>query len=121
MHFNPLIGEAIAQLKEAFPEEYEKYYIGYAVAADDEALEARRYLINPMNFISSDEADSPTQHYRIRVGAYDADTSFMIAMSLALKLQNAGKDADYALVWDKPHCQADYPDEVCEWIEKITC
>ena len=40
-------------------------------------------------------------------------------MTLALKLANAGKDTDYALVWDLPHCEADYPGEVCDWIESI--
>ena len=59
------------------------------------------------------------KHFRIRVGAGDADTSFSIAMTLAVRLANAGLDADYALVWDQPHSEADYPGEVLQWIGRI--
>ena len=119
MHYNVHIAPAIASLKEEFPEEYQQYYAAFAAAIGDEKLAGRRYLINPMNFIGGSEPDSGTAHYRIRVGACDADTAFTISMSLAVKLANAGKSVDYALVWEKPHCEADYPGEVCDWIEKI--
>ena len=52
-------------------------------------------------------------------GAADADTSLCIAMTLAVKLANEGIDTDYSLVWDLPHCDADYPGELKDWIEKI--
>lgn len=88
-------------------------------AAGDTALTLQKYLNNPLNFIGTEEKSDQAKYYRIRVGASDADTSFMIGMTLALKLANAGKPVDYALVWDKPHCEADYPGEVCDWIESI--
>ena len=53
------------------------------------------------------------------MGASDADTSFSISMTLALLLEQAGKDVDYALVWEQPHSEADYPGEVCQWIDKV--
>ena len=118
MHFNTYIASAIAQLKDSFPAEYEKYYPGYAAACCDEELAHRRALINPMNYIGKDSSDC-APHFRIRVGAQDADTAFTISMSFALKLANSGIDTDYALVWDKPHCEADYPGEMCDWIESI--
>ena len=40
-------------------------------------------------------------------------------MTLAVRLANAGLDADYALVWDQPHSEADYPGEVLQWIDRI--
>ena len=41
-------------------------------------------------------------------------------MTLALKLANAHcGTVDYAMVWDLPHCEADYPGEVCDWIDRI--
>lgn len=40
-------------------------------------------------------------------------------MTLALMLQNAGHPVDYALVWDQPHCRADYPGELLDWIDSI--
>ena len=119
MHYNVHIAPAIAALEEQFPDEFEKYYAAYAAAIGDEALAKRRYLINPLNFIGSLEPCDGAGHYRIRVGACDADTAFIVSMLLAVKLSNAGKSVDYALVWDKPHCEADYPGEACDWIEHI--
>ena len=42
-----------------------------------------------------------------------------ILAMLALALENAGKKGDFAFAWDQPHCEADYPGEVCDWIEKL--
>ena len=72
-----------------------------------------------MDFISADRTGNPAQYYRIRVGACDADTSFTVSMALAVKLANAGYSANYALVWDQPHSEADYPGEVLAWIDEI--
>lgn len=118
MHFNPAIGDAIAELKERFPDEAEAYAAAYE-GADEAALRRRVYLINPMNFIGTEEKCIQAKHYRIRVGASDADTSFSIAMTLAIRLQNAGFCVDYALVWDQPHTEADYPGEALKWIDEI--
>jgi hypothetical protein len=72
-----------------------------------------------MNFVATGKQCNLADHFRIRVGASDADTSFTISMSLALKLMEAGKDTDYELVWEKPHSEADYEGEVLQWIDKI--
>lgn len=119
MHFNSEIAETIAHLAQDYPEEYGEYYEAYQAAAGDRELERKVYLFNPLNYIDKKDGAEGTEHFRIRVGAYDADTSLTISMTLALKLAEAGRDVDYALVWDKPHCDADYPGEVCDWIEKI--
>ena len=119
MHFSPYIAAAIERLKDQFPDEYARYYAPWTEVDGDEALAERRYLINPMNFAKADAICKDTQYFRIRVGACDADTAFTISMALALKLAEAGKSVDYALVWDKPHCEADYPYEVCDWVEEI--
>ena len=44
---------------------------------------------------------------------------YIVSLMLALALENAGKTVDFAFVWDQPHCEADYPGEVCDWIEKL--
>ena len=82
-------------------------------------LENRKYLINPFNFIGTEEKTNLAEHYRIRVGAKDPDTSFTISMSLACRLAEAGKPVDYQLVWNQPHCEADYPGEIIDWIENL--
>lgn len=120
MRFDEYLLPALEELKDAFPAEYEKYHDSFAAVIGDEALGRRRYLINPFSYIGTDEHCEAASHYRIRVGAQDADTAFTVSMTLALKLKHAGKDTDYALVWDQPHCEADYPGEVCDWIESFT-
>jgi hypothetical protein len=120
LHFNTAIAEAIEELKEQFPDAYDTYYEGYHKAVGDEVLDRKKYLINPLNYIgTAEKADAP-EYYRIRVGASDADTSLSVSMTLACKLAEAGKDVDYALVWDQPHSEADYAGEVIAWIKKIT-
>ena len=118
MHYNPAIGEAMKELEALFPKETSVYGPAYDVGGDAE-LARRRYLINPMNFIGTQEKSSTAEHFRIRVGAADADTSLSIAMTLAVKLANTGKDTDFAFVWDRPHCDADYPGEILDWIDRI--
>ena len=119
MHFSEVIPAAIESLKEQFPAEYARYYSAYAAALGDEELARRRYLINPLNYIGTEEISDKAEHFRVRVGAQDPDTAFTMSMTLALKLMAEGKDTDYALVWDRPHCEADYPGEVCDWIDRI--
>ncbi len=117
-HFNPVLGEAIAELRQDFPEEAAKYEGAFDVSGDA-ALAERVFLLNPMNFIGTAEKSVQAKHYRIRVGASDADTAFTVSMILAVKLANAGYPVDYALVWDQPHSEADYPGEALEWIDAI--
>ncbi len=117
----PDSGEIIIRgklLKDRFPEEAARCEREYDVAGDRELAE-RRYLINPMNFIGTEEKSVQARHFRIRVGAADADTSLSIAMTLAVRLKNAGLDTDYALVWDLLHCDADYPGGIQDWIDSI--
>ena len=71
--------------------------------------------MNPLHYISDKTAP---QHWRIRVGTADSDTSLAIAAILAAKLQNSGKRVDFALPWDVPH-SGDYDlDELFDWIDQ---
>ena len=119
MHFSAAIAEALRELKEEFPDEYRKYYEAYASVSDDTELERRVYLINPLNYIGTEEKSETAKYCRIRVGASDADTSFSVSMTLALKLAEAGIATDYQLVWEQPHSEADYAGEIIRWIERI--
>ena len=120
MHFDEYLLPALEKVKDAFPEEYARYHDEFAAVIGDKELARRRYLINPFKFIGTDEKSDAAAHYRIRVGASDADTAFTMTMTLACKLAMAGKDTDYALVWDLPHCSADYPGEAADWVESFT-
>ncbi len=120
VHYAEGLSDAIAALKDRYPAEYARYYPAYEAIGDDKMLAERVRLLNPLCFIGTEEKSKQAKHYRIRVGASDADTSLSVSMMLALKLQNEGcGTVDYALVWDQPHSEADYPGEVLAWIDSI--
>lgn len=120
VHFSQDTAQAIADLKDEYPEECARYGAAFGALEGDAALAERIDLSNPMKFIGTAEQSRQAKHYRIRVGASDADASLSVSMTLALKLQNAGcGTVDYAMVWDQPHSEADYPGEVCRWIDEI--
>lgn len=73
-------------------------------------------MMNPLSYIS--EKTVP-QHWRIRVGTKDRDTSHAIAAILAAKLQNSGKNVDMAMPWNVPH-SGDYDlDELFAWMDGV--
>ena len=75
-------------------------------------------LMNPMNFIT-DPQTTVAQHWYIRHGARDRDTAFPVPINFATKLQNAGKDVNFLLAWNRPH-SGDYAlDELFAWISQI--
>ncbi|MBO5627175.1 MAG: alpha/beta hydrolase [Prevotella sp.] len=84
-----------------------------------DAIRQNVRLLNPMSFIG-DRKTTVAPHWYIRHGARDRDTAFPVPVNFATKLQNAGKDVDFLLAWNRPH-SGDYAlDEVFKWIAKIT-
>lgn len=119
LHFDSYMPAILENLKEEFPDEYATYAEGYDAVIGDKALAERKQLLNPLNYIGSDDADT-ANYIRIRVGTQDADTSLSTSAVLALSLENKTQaEVDYALVWDQPHGNADYDGELVAWIEKI--
>ena len=83
-----------------------------------DAIRQNVRLMNPMSFIG-DGKPSVAPHWYIRHGARDRDTAFPVPVNFATKLQNAGKDVNFILAWNRPH-SGDYAlDELFEWIAKI--
>ena len=83
-----------------------------------DAIRRNVRLMNPMSFIS-DSNTTVAQHWYIRHGARDRDTAFPVPVNFATCLQNAGKDVNFLLAWNRPH-SGDYAlDELFEWIAKI--
>lgn len=82
-----------------------------AGTADEEVIR----MMDPMSYIARGQAGP--QHWRIRVGTADRDTSHAIAVILATRLQNSGRQVDMAMPWDVPH-SGDYDlDALFGWIE----
>lgn len=76
-------------------------------------------MMNPMNYIGT-KGTTTTQHWRIRHGAIDRDTSLAIPVILATELQNKSYDVDFAVPWGKGH-GGDYDlDELFDWMDKIS-
>ncbi len=74
-------------------------------------------LMNVMNYLGNPNA---AEHWRIRVGSADRDTSHAISAILAVKLNMAGKQVDYATPWAVGH-SGDYDlDELFRWTDAIS-
>ena len=82
-------------------------------------VQASVHLMNPMHFIGNTQARN-APHWYIRHGARDRDTAFPIAINLATKLRNQGRDVNFKLPWNRPH-SGDYAlNELFRWIKQIT-
>ncbi len=74
-------------------------------------------LMNAMNYVDNPKA---AEHWRIRVGTSDRDTSHAIGAMLAIKLHMQGKKVDYETPWAVPH-SGDYDlDELFQWMDTIS-
>lgn len=72
--------------------------------------------MNPMYYLDNPNA---AEHWRIRVGTADRDTSLAISAILAIKLQMAGKNVNYETPWGVPH-SGDYDlEELFQWVDEI--
>ncbi len=91
---------------------------GNAAATVSDGIKWNVRLLNPMNYIGDSRA-ATAQHWYIRHGARDRDTSFSVPVNLALMLQNAGKNVDFRLPWNRPH-SGDYAlNELFLWIKSV--
>ena len=98
---------------------FTEYSFKHSTAENPKMADAEKiYLMNPLNFIGK-EGVNTAKHWRIRHGVKDRDTSLAVPAILALKLNQAGYNADVAAVWGVPHDgNYDIP-ELFEWIDSI--
>ncbi|MDE6323815.1 MAG: alpha/beta hydrolase [Paramuribaculum sp.] len=81
-------------------------------------LQNRIKLMNPMDFIGDTVRKGTAEHWYIRHGAKDRDTSFLVPVNLATKLSNAGYDVNFFIPWNRPH-SGDYNlDDLFNWIQE---
>ncbi len=104
------------------PDTFERHFTEFSHAnsnVNGAMAEAHQVkMMNPMYYID-DPAAEKAEHFRIRHGAIDRDTSLAIPVILTTKLQNAGIDAQLAFPWGIPHA-GDYDlDELFAWIDSI--
>ena len=82
--------------------------------ADDQQIK----MMNPMNY-TADEKAKKAEHFRIRHGSVDRDTSLAVSAMLTAKLTEAGIDTELFYPWGMPHA-GDYDlEELFAWIDRI--
>lgn len=115
-HFSSTLYEQLKNL--SFPKEILSQFES-DIYSDVQKQES---LMNPLTFLNSENINKSkaATHFRICVGSKDADTSFAISRILFLALKKWGIEVDYELIWGMGHCDADYKEEFCYWVDKIT-
>ena len=98
-------------------------FTDYSASKNGKTVSAKvkeaEYLLNPMEQIGQ-QGGTVAPHWYIRHGSIDRDTAFPVALNLATKLENEGKDVNFLLAWNRPH-SGDYAlNELFEWIAEIT-
>lgn len=92
--------------------------------ADYTVLDETKPLINmynPMYWIANKDMGLSTfaQHFYVRVGNKDHDTSQTVATNYATLLMNSGLDVNFKMQWDQQHA-GDYElDEMFTWIASV--
>lgn len=85
-------------------------------ATTSDSLEIK--MMNPMNYIGKPQTYT-ADHWRIRHGTRDKDTSLAIPVMLAVYLENKKIDVNLEFAWDRPH-SGDYdPDELFDWADSL--
>ncbi|WP_150539612.1 subtype B tannase [Actinobacillus vicugnae] len=109
---NNLFGDKLVNNKHFTKFSLDRSRVANAQLADAEIVK----VMNPMNYVENSVA---AQHWRIRVGTADRDTSHAVSAIFATKLKMVGKNVDYATPWAVPH-SGDYDlDELFQWVDSI--
>ena len=78
-------------------------------------------MYNPMYWLAHEDEEISTfaEHFYVRVGNQDHDTSQTIATNYATALMNGGHDVDFKMQWEQPHAGDYEMDEMFAWLEKV--
>lgn len=76
-------------------------------------------LMNAMYFIGANNRDCAA-YWWLRNGTSDNHTSQTVMVNLATSLENKGKTVNAAVFWDGGHCADNEPENLMEWIGKLT-
>lgn len=75
-------------------------------------------MLNPLNYIGKSKVKT-ARYWRIRHGESDRDTAIAVPAVVALRLQQAGYDVDFASPWGQGH-GGDYDlAELFAWMDKV--
>ena len=82
----------------------------------DADLQQVIYMMNPMNYTANPGC---AQHWWLRHGAIEMDTSLPVFVDFVTSLENQGKDVNGRLVWDGGHCADDDIEGPFPWLLNI--
>lgn len=100
--------------KQHFTDYGERHSLTTATTADKAIVK----LLNPLNYIGKSHVQT-ARYWRIRHGEADRDTAIAVPAVLALRLQQAGYDVDFASPWGQGH-GGDYDlAELFAWMDKV--
>ena len=93
----------------------------------EKTIEERVNMYNPMYYLNSYYAGYKSadvaDYFRINTGITQGDTENVVVMNLYLALLNYGKNAEFTMVWNKGHVEAERTgsaeDNFISWIGKI--
>ncbi len=119
VHFDEMLLACAKELADEYPEKFAPLMESLAFASSEE-VQKRVAMYNPVGMVAKKENGQMAEHFRIRVGGNDADAPLTSSMTLACLLAQAGRDVDYAIVWEEPHGEADVPGEFAKWVRSIT-
>lgn len=102
--------------EEIFARHFTRFSQKHTAVPAELAPEKTVRMMNPLSYVAGPGCCA---HWRIRHGSFDRDTSLAIPAILALSLENAGKDVDFAYPWGLPH-SGDYDlPELFGWIDGL--
>lgn len=111
---NDLFGTANTQAQH-----FTRFGMDYSTTGGTQAAPATVNMMNAMHYLNTKNS-TISQHWRIRHGTADRDTSIAIPIILATQLKNQGKSVDFAMPWNVPH-SGDYDlDALFAWVERVS-
>ena len=94
--------------------------------SEGKTVTERGNMYNPLYYLSGYydgyQKSTVADHWRIRTGIAQSDTSLTTEVNLALALKNYGADVDFATIWGEGHTMAestgDSTTNFIEWVNK---
>ena len=122
-HFDATLAELLKDDETygaAFAEAMEK------TDSEGKTVTERGNMYNPLYYLSGYydgyQKSTVADHWRIRTGIAQSDTSLTTEVNLALALKNYGADVDFATIWGEGHTMAestgDFTTNFIEWVNK---
>ncbi|ANS65964.1 hypothetical protein SLINC_3740 [Streptomyces lincolnensis] len=105
-----------------------RHFTAYGARNDTTGLSSKRVasdipeklnLMNPMYHLQR-KNPGRSQHWWIRLGTNDTDTSHVVSANLAAAANGLGDDVNHLYYWDQGHGANTDPGDFITWIAKVT-